>query len=301
MLKRIETIAFGMFVMVALVMGMAKLFPAQSSAAQQALSLTPSPEPTELPTDVPTATFAPTTTPRPTDEPQPTSTPSDGATVTPRPTRQPFEFTATPIELTPTATTTMLPTATPSDGATATPIALPDVVLEKTADQQTVAVGDSLRWTLTVANHGNAPAANVLVRDVLPGFFRGLHVTTSLGEATLTDGIVSVTIAELSAGQTITIWIDGTVASLDGPLTNLAQASTTTTETSTENNTAWSSVTPKVAGIAQPSATPRPAAQPQRTFPVTASDDGMPVGLPIGLVVLATLVVAWMLWPRRLG
>ncbi|WP_240614389.1 hypothetical protein [Herpetosiphon llansteffanensis] len=301
MLKRIETIAFVSMVVVALVMGFHKLFPAQSSAAQQAMSLTPSPEPTELPTDVPTEVPNPTATPQPTDKPLATTTPSDGATVTPRPTRQPFDLTATPIELTPTATATVLPTATPSDGATVTPVALPDLVLEKTVDQQTVAVGDSLRWTLTVHNRGSAPASNVVVRDVLPGFFRGLHVTTSLGEATLVDGIVSVQIAELSAGQTITIWIDGTVASLDGPLTNLAQASTTTTETSTENNTAWSSVTPKVAGIAQPSATPRPAAQPQRTFPVTASDDGMPVGLPIGLVVLVTLVVAWMLWPRRLA
>ena len=300
-MKKFETLAFGMFVVVAVVMGMAKLFPAQSSAAQQVMSLTPSPEPTELPTDVPTEVPNPTATPQPTDKPLPTITPSDGATVTPRPTRQPFDLTVTPIELTPTATATVLPTTTPSDGATVTPVALPDLVLEKTADQQTVAVGDSLRWTLTVANRGSAPAANVVVRDVLPAFFRGLHVTTSLGEATLVDGIVSVQIAELSAAQTITIWIDGTVVSLNGPLTNLAQASTTTTETTTENNTAWSSVTPKIAGGVQPSATPRPAAQPQRTFPVTASDAAVSVALPIGLIVLATLVVAWMLWPRRLG
>jgi len=293
-MKKLETVMFGMTVVIALVLGFHKLFPAQSSAAQQAMSLTPSPEPTELPTHTP----EPTATPRPTDEPLPTSTPGDGATVTPRPTRQPLEITSTPVDL--TVTPTPMPTATPSDGATSTPMtALPDLVLEKTADRQTVAVGESLRWTLTVQNRGSVPAATVLVRDVLPAFFRGLHVTTSLGEATLVDGIVSVQIAELSAGQTVTIWIDGTVVSLDGPLTNLAQASTTTTETTTENNTAWSSVTPKVAGIAQPSATPRPVAQ--RTFPVTASDDAVSVAVPVGLVVLATLVLAWLLWPRRLA
>ncbi|GAA5530796.1 hypothetical protein [Herpetosiphon gulosus] len=299
MLKRVETIAFVSIVVVAVVLGFVKLMPAQSSAAQQLMSLTPSPEPTELPTDVPTDVPNPTATPRPTDEPLPTSTPSDGATVTPRPTRQPLEVTSTPIDL--TATPTTLPTATPNDAATVTPVAaLPDLVLEKTANVQTVAVGDSLRWTLTVQNRGSVPAANVLVRDVLPAFFRGLHVTTSLGEATLTDGIVSVQIAELSAGQTITIWIDGTVVSLDGPLTNLAQASTTTTETTTENNTAWSTVITKAAGVVQPTATPRPVAQ--RTFPVTASDDAVSVAVPVGLVVLATLVLAWMLWPsRRLG
>lgn len=299
MLKRVETIAFVSIVVVAVVLGFMKLMPAQSSAAQQAMSLTPSPEPTELPTDVPTDVPNPTATPRPTDEPLPTSTPSDGATATPRPTRQPFELTATPVDL--TATPTTLPTATPNDAVTVTPAtALPDLVLEKTANVQTVAVGESLRWTLTVANRGSVPAANVLVRDVLPAFFRGLHVTTSVGEATLVDGIVSVQIAELSAGQTITIWIDGTVVSLDGPLTNLAQASTTTTETTTENNTAWSTVTTKAAGVVQPSATPRPAGQ--RTFPVTASDDAVSVAVPVGLVVLATLVLAWMLWPsRRLG
>ena len=299
-MKKLETIVFVMVCVIALVMGMAKLFPTQSSAAQQAMSLTPSPEPTELPTDVPTEVPNPTATPRPTDVPLPSSTPSDGATATPRPTRQPLELTATPIEL--TATPTALPTATPSEGATVTPVtALPDLVLEKVSDQQTVAVGDSLRWTLTLHNRGSAPAANVLVRDVLPAFFRGLHVTTSLGEATLTDGIVSVHSAELSAGQTITIWIDGTVISLDGPLTNLAQASTTTTETSTENNTAWVSVTPKAAGVVQPTATPRPVAQPQRTFPVTASDNALSIGVPVGLIVLATLVMARMLWPRRLA
>ena len=291
MMKRVETVMFGMAVVIALVLGFQRLFPAQSSAAQQPMSLTPSPEPTELPTHTPESTA----TPRPTDEPLPTVTPHDGATATPRPTRQPLEVTATP------ATPTALPTATPNDAATVTPAtALPDLVLEKSASVQTVAVGESLRWTLTVTNRGSVPAANVLVRDVLPAFFRGLHVTTSLGEATLADGIVSVQIAELSAGQTITIWIDGTVVSLDGPLTNLAQASTTTTEISTENNTAWSTVTTKAAGVVQPSATPRPAAQ--RTFPVTASDDAVSVGIPVGLVVLATLVLAWMLWPsRRLG
>jgi len=297
-MKKLETVMFGMTVVIALVLGFHKLFPAQSSAAQQIMSLTPSPEPTEVPTDVPTDVPNQTATPRPTDAPLPTSTPSDGATVTPRPTRQPLEVTSTPVEV--TATPTPMPTATPSDGATITPVAaLPDLVLEKTADHQTVAVGESLRWTLTVQNRGSVPAATVLVRDVLPAFFRGLHVTTSLGEATLVDGIVSVQIAELSAGQTITIWIDGTVVSLDGPLTNLAQASTTTTETTTENNTAWSTVTTTAAGGAQPTATPRPVAQ--RTFPVTASDDAVSVAVPVGLVVLATLVLAWLLWPRRLA
>lgn len=171
-MKKLETVMFGMAVVIALVLGFQKLFPAQSSAAQQPMSLTPSPEPTDLPTATPRPTEVPnpTATPRPTDAPLPTSTPSDGATVTPRPTRQPLEITSTPVDL--TATPTTMPTATPSDGATVTPVtALPDLVLEKVSDHQTVAIGESLRWTLTVHNRGSAPAANVLVRDVLPAFF----------------------------------------------------------------------------------------------------------------------------------
>ena len=276
LMEKLVLAAQGVVILLALVLGFNALFPATPGAAISVMSLTPSPEP-------------PTTTPVPT-----------GTSVLP--TNVPA--TATPVATTPLVPPTEPPAATipvvpPTDvPPTNVPV---DVVIEKTASTSVVAVGDPVRWTLRVRNIGGIPAQNVVISDQLPTFFTGLNVTATSGDAFLEGSLVTVALDDLQPNQTVEVWIDGTIASLDGDLVNIARVTTSTTETTTSNNVASARVSQQIAGEAAPidlAPAPSPEAKHQ-TLPMTANDGVMPFWLPIGLIGLVVCLSVIFLLPSR--
>jgi uncharacterized repeat protein (TIGR01451 family) len=67
----------------------------------------------------------------------------------------------------------------------------PDIEIEKTVDQDLVAAGDDVNFTITVTNTGNATATDVLVEDELPAGLEGENlsetVTLEAGESQTFD------------------------------------------------------------------------------------------------------------------
>jgi uncharacterized repeat protein (TIGR01451 family) len=159
--------------------------------------------PTATATAVPTVTVPVTPTMPPTDGPLPTPT-------------------ATPLP-TPTTVVTPVLTVTPSPAPTATPLPAPALSLSMTALPTTAGPGEVVTFTLAVSNGGPGPAQGLVVSDTLP---HGLdYVAGSAPGATYNPGARSLawTMAELNAGQAITLSLAAGVAALPGEeLTNQA-------------------------------------------------------------------------------
>ena len=294
LMEKLVLAAQGVVILLALVLGFNALFPATPGAAISVMSLTPSPEP-------------PTTTPVPTGTSVlPTNVPATATPVATTPLVPPTEPPAATIPVVPptdvpptNVPATQTPTVTvPAVPPTNVPV---DVVIEKTASTSVVAVGDPVRWTLRVRNIGGIPAQNVVISDQLPTFFTGLNVTATSGDAFLEGSLVTVALDDLQPNQTVEVWIDGTIASLDGDLVNIARVTTSTTETTTSNNVASARVSQQIAGEAAPidlAPAPSPEAKHQ-TLPMTANDGVMPFWLPIGLIGLVVCLSVIFLLPSR--
>ena len=312
LMEKLVLAAQGVVILLALVLGFNALFPATPGAAISVMSLTPSPEPptttpvptgtSVLPTNVPaTATPVATTPLVPPTEPPAATIPVVPPTDVPPTNVPPTEPPAATIPVVPPTNVpaTQTPTVTvPAVPPTNVPV---DVVIEKTASTSVVAVGDPVRWTLRVRNIGGIPAQNVVISDQLPTFFTGLNVTATSGDAFLEGSLVTVALDDLQPNQTVEVWIDGTIASLDGDLVNIARVTTSTTETTTSNNVASARVSQQIAGEAAPidlAPAPSPEAKHQ-TLPMTANDGVMPFWLPIGLIGLVVCLSVIFLLPSR--
>ena len=84
----------------------------------------------------------------------------------------------------------------------------PSIAFGKTVDRATAVSGDTLTYTVRVANTGGADAADVAVTDTLPD---GVTFVSADNGGTAVDDVVSWTIPSLPAGSSIDLHITGTV------------------------------------------------------------------------------------------
>ncbi|HEY6168232.1 MAG TPA: DUF11 domain-containing protein, partial [Verrucomicrobiae bacterium] len=108
-----------------------------------------------------------------------------------------------------------------------------DVVVSKSAPTNAV-LGSNLTFTVTVTNNGPQTALNVLVSDPLPA---GLTFVSATDGATNSAGTVFAPLGNLGAGSARTFTVTATAASI-GSLTNIATASTGSSDTNSANNSA---------------------------------------------------------------
>jgi LPXTG-site transpeptidase (sortase) family protein len=129
------------------------------------------------------------------------------------------------------------PTVTDTDQYTGPSFVDPAVT--KVADVKNASVGDPVTFTITVTNHGNQTAQDVLVVDPLPEMFDVVSATsTPRGTVTITGRVVEVNIGDLASGDEIIIKIH-TVVNNNGqlPAENTVQVKTSSTTDVVKNNT----------------------------------------------------------------
>ncbi len=283
-----------------------------TTAATIPMSLTPSPEPTEVPTAIPATETPVMPTEIPTETPvMPTETPTAlPATSTMVPTETPV----TPTAPLPPATTTIgvpptrvpvEPTDTP--GATATPVPptdTPAVTATKTpvppqADPRLqkvvtatgpMAVGSELIYILQVTTEGSVAATDVVATDALPAGLTLVRATSSRGQVTTSGNTVRVVLGNVVPGEIVRIEI---VATLNGngtdAIVNVATLTTSSTTDIPSNNSDTALVTILRNPEVQASPTPAPAGVTNRRIPATDVSDGS--SLPVWLFVLVGLVL----------
>ncbi len=196
---------------------------------------TPTPVPTNTPTPQPTDTPIPPTPIPPTPvPPTPTFTPVPTPTFTPIPTPTPT-FTPVPTPTftpIPTPTETPVPTPTPTETPTPTltPTPVPNVQVTKSVSGDPVQVGQTITWTIDVANTGTTNVTVTRIEDtfetgnplVPPRFSIGSGSCSSpqggscvVGafstEATWTGSVV------LAPGQNMQLAISGAFVTLPPP------------------------------------------------------------------------------------
>src|SRR5262249_56168373 len=80
-----------------------------------------------------------------------------------------------------------------------------DLALTKTVDQPTASVGDTVTFTVTLANHGPDAATGVQVTDELPAGLTFVSATPSQGVFNSATGVLIV--GAVTAGSTQTLQI----------------------------------------------------------------------------------------------
>ena len=94
----------------------------------------------------------------------------------------------------------------------------PDVTITKSASTATPHGGDTLTYTLTARNVGNADATGVVLRDALPS---GVTFGSASAPCTQSAGVVSCNVGNLAAGAatTVTITVTANPIAGAGPVT----------------------------------------------------------------------------------
>ncbi len=120
----------------------------------------------------------------------------------------------------------------------------PAVTIRKSADQTLLVPGDTVTYTLTVANNGRATATNVTVNDVLPATPYFTYVT---GSATLngspaspdpvSGGTLNLNVGSVAAGASATVTVRMQVAASGAPdgVTALDNTATVTDDQTSGN------------------------------------------------------------------
>ncbi|RUL86751.1 DUF4394 domain-containing protein [Tautonia sociabilis] len=111
-----------------------------------------------------------------------------------------------------------------------------DLVVAKSAPTE-AAVGETIGYTVTVTNAGQATASGVVVSDLLPSGFQLSGVTSSKGSASSSGGQLIVSVGDLAPGEVVTVTITGS-ASAPGTLVNTASVSSDTPDTEPANDSA---------------------------------------------------------------
>ncbi len=110
-----------------------------------------------------------------------------------------------------------------------------DLAITKTVTPDPLSPGQSIQYTITVANNGPTKANEVVVTDNIPA---GLTVTNT-NPSTGSWSAPNWTIGEMANGASATLEITATVDnSFSGTLTNTAIVNSTTTDPDPDNNTA---------------------------------------------------------------
>ena len=248
---------------------------------------TTAPPTTAPPTTAPPTTAPPTTAP-PTTAPPTTAPPTTAPPTTAPPTTAP-PTTAPPTTAPPTTappTTAPPTTAPPTTAPPESPQTAPDLAVVKTGPA-TASPGDTISWTLTVTNTGDATASTASLSDALPegiAFVSG----TGLGWSCTSTTEVSCTSSQpLAAGASSQVTIVGTIGAdfTDNSFTNTAVVEPA--DTTPADNTSSATTTlvfPTTGGggggdVTGPGAPSTGGGGGGVTLPVT--------GAPIGLMMLA--------------
>jgi uncharacterized repeat protein (TIGR01451 family) len=142
-------------------------------------------------------------------------------------------------------------TASTSDTVTSPSQA--DLSINKSGSPEPVNQGDTLTYTLTVANNGPASADNVVVADPLPSAVTYQSSSATQGTCSQASGTVTCNIGSMSNGQivTITISVTATVFSSSSYAVNTATVSSTTSDPDISNNSSTFSSTIVAPNIVQ--------------------------------------------------
>jgi uncharacterized repeat protein (TIGR01451 family) len=306
-----------------LIVGAALLSGAPQTSAAPLPILTQSAEPpTRTPLPPPSETPLPTSTAVPSETP---ITPPPGTPTTP-----PSGTPTTPPSGTPTPTT-------PDPDPTSTP-PFADPAVAKTVDRPGVAVGELLRFTITVTSEGNVPAEGVIVEDTLPAYLEYVSASIERGQVVTSGPTVGFWIGQVRPGEVIRGEIVARVVSFPegGTGTNVVVLRSESPTDRPENNRASTSFqviqpapepppadspggsprdpTPTPAPGGEPTPTPAPGGEPAlppaggeqpvvvppASLPATAGRAGLPYGL-ILLVGVTYMGLGLYLWlrPRR--
>ena len=158
------------------------------------------------------------------------------------------------------------------------------LVITKVVDLTNPNIGDTINYTVVVANNGPDTASNVTVTDALPTSLTLISETQTAGNYDTTNGLW--TVGALANGASATLKISATVnAAPPTTITNTAcVANQPEVNSNAANNCASVTVTPgcgkKPVIVSGPTATPSvPVAGVPETFTLVASDNGS--GIPI--------------------
>ena len=125
----------------------------------------------------------------------------------------------------------------------------PDIKVTKTPDGAAVNAGDPITWTIKVENIGQGTAKGVVVTDPLPA---GIAWTESEPDCSITAGVLTCNVGDLSAGDFKTYTVSGPSSKSDcGGATDNTASATALNEAQDKlaNNTDSGSVTVQCADI----------------------------------------------------
>jgi uncharacterized repeat protein (TIGR01451 family) len=114
--------------------------------------------------------------------------------------------------------------------------------LTKVVDNAAPNVGETVRFTVTVANNGPSAATNIEVTDQLPAGLTFVNATTSQGVYDETTGVWTVGDVADGGSATLTIFAQVTAPA---SVTNLATVTSAVFDPDTNNNGSSATVTPK--------------------------------------------------------
>ena len=119
-----------------------------------------------------------------------------------------------------------------------------DIAVTKVANLGSVAAGNQLRYTITVANNGQSDARGVNLSDPLPGGVTVLETSPTQGTCT-TAATVTCNLGLITPGSSarISVLVRVNTTTDAGTLTNTASATTTTPQANTANDSGSVAVT----------------------------------------------------------
>jgi uncharacterized repeat protein (TIGR01451 family)/LPXTG-motif cell wall-anchored protein len=152
-----------------------------------------------------------------------------------------------------------------------------------------VNVGDTVEFTISATNRGNATASNVVVEDSLPAFLALDGASATRGDVSASGSTVRVTIGDLAPGETVTITITARVVAAAAPPnnSNVATVSSGSLTDDPGNNTSSVSLTTDA---------PSPTAAPPASLPNTGAPDSP---APVLLATLGLALIGASLFARR--
>ena len=133
------------------------------------------------------------------------------------------------------------PTAGNNTATTNTTVTSPsqaDLSISKSASPDPVNQGDTLVYTLTIANNGPASAASVVVTDPLPTAVTYVSSSATQGTCSQAAGTVTCNIGTMSNGQIVTVTINATATTMSTSsyAVNTASVSSATSDPDNTNN-----------------------------------------------------------------
>lgn len=132
------------------------------------------------------------------------------------------------------------PVPSPTPGPAPAPAIAPDLVTSKTGPTS-IMPGGSMTYTVVVTNQGNQAAADVTIRDTLPG---GVTFESASDGGTVSGNVVTwPTLVSLQPGQSVSRTVTVTAPEEAGSLVNRATSTTSTAESNQGNNFASATTT----------------------------------------------------------